>query len=1383
MDTTNVSDPLQQLEAANKTPIADLGPELSDLPSRSVRGVVTITWPYSSVKGTFSFILAEPDYRLRRNKGQVRINLNGAAAKAAGESGLSSSDQVLVSLGGVEWEPEETKKRQSLPGAGIDWQLKISDKLLLQVILAETGETKLISVDHSLPPPEPQQRVATPPADIGRVEDTTTQTLEELTPPSKSLIAKFKDGEYESPAFVKRARMSYGSLFEDGYDIFEDDGGVKGRGRKRTRFGRESGAWKYSSQSPSPEPASPPSRASSSPKPGMTDEGCQTMEIDYFPMELPVPTASFADGVPHSSEPIQSEEHVVHSQHGMVDHGIQGGFDSGWPAPIPTILPPFNPSGVLPSSGAEMPAFQHVHQENDVDDDLQGWDPNLKPIDPPPEGYPPPTEPPPPRPETTAYPPLEPEDEERPISDSSRDHIHYPPSYLEDTHPFSQGQAMEVEHDAFVPEIPTTTSVEPSSWATVNNPSQATAVPHIERFGSAEGDSVENAVVIDESDSDGEPPPPTAAEDTVMSGRADTLEMYEDAEVEDEVDAEYSDDDEPEYDADEMGGDYDTRIYEAPDDDEDDSHDEDLQSHNLEPEFDDGASWEGEGEDAENPDYDSEYDMDEEEEPERPSRTISQSAPQVIDLISSSEGEDEDEDDDESPQPGPSSQVPPRSTYRSPLGMAPPAQAIGPGYSSGGQEEGSEDGEDHEDNYDEEEEEEEEDGHKNDAQSQRSFDGPDSPSPTNNNEGIQSTLEGRGEVKVISDTGDEEEANVPQSAAEGLEILSRTVEGESNANRLAKPEEMQDEEIVDVPSPKVTESTVEHEQIQESVDDELQDAQDDEESVDMVSTVPDAAPEQRHVALDEKKHVETVAPSSPPMTQSFASQAANERKIDLESPTITGPHSQENQLPTPRDTQLVGDIAILDPVTVISMEVDEPDEVNSTEHNTMMDHEESPAIAQLVAVEPTSVVVEDIAEQIEERLIETIPFERQEVPLKDTKEITQHDNLPVSPSISFQTQLDADDMAQTSFTESGHKISIEIETNDDIHSDNEADVSGASISFRSQMEVDEELQASILEYSQDFGSVNTEVTEEYEIGSEPQGREDEIPMEVEPSLKAFRDPSPDLGSQEEERQVSQGPVSTIAQTDMSESSEIDASAQLARAANKSKRNGRQHGVAKNMHAEMRSIPTSVTPTPSLEDSSVQLARASLNKQAQGEEESSSMVAIKRKLTRYLRDQLPDCTQLKILRQHIQKKLDVIAVAMMQPPDPQRAKGGPREFMMSFTITDNSIGPFKVAEVQIYRPHIETLPIVKAGDVVLLRNFKVVSLQGKEFGLRTTDESSWAVFDHEDQPAQIKGPPVEYGEKETTYVALLRAWFNMLDEMARVKLERANKKIIDAGKSK
>ena len=133
MEATRQSELPRQLETAKQTSISDLSPELQGLPTRAIRGVVTITWPYSSVKNTCAFILAEPDFRLRRNKGQVRVNFTGPAAESLRDCGLGGNDEVYLGLDGAEWEPEETTKHQSLPGAWIDWQLRFRNKLILQV--------------------------------------------------------------------------------------------------------------------------------------------------------------------------------------------------------------------------------------------------------------------------------------------------------------------------------------------------------------------------------------------------------------------------------------------------------------------------------------------------------------------------------------------------------------------------------------------------------------------------------------------------------------------------------------------------------------------------------------------------------------------------------------------------------------------------------------------------------------------------------------------------------------------------------------------------------------------------------------------------------------------------------------------------------------------------------------------------------------------------------------------------------------------------------------------------------------------------------------------------------------------------------------------------
>jgi hypothetical protein len=113
------------------TPIAQLNPDLPDQASRVVRGDITITWPYNSVTKTLAFLLAEPDVRLRRTRGQIRIELCGPSAKAATDCGLGAGDELLFNLEGAEWAKDVSPG--GIPGARVEWQLRFSQKLVLQV--------------------------------------------------------------------------------------------------------------------------------------------------------------------------------------------------------------------------------------------------------------------------------------------------------------------------------------------------------------------------------------------------------------------------------------------------------------------------------------------------------------------------------------------------------------------------------------------------------------------------------------------------------------------------------------------------------------------------------------------------------------------------------------------------------------------------------------------------------------------------------------------------------------------------------------------------------------------------------------------------------------------------------------------------------------------------------------------------------------------------------------------------------------------------------------------------------------------------------------------------------------------------------------------------
>lgn len=131
MGDSDDADVASKLSTATPTTIAGLSPDLP--PNSRVQGVATIIWPFSLVKGTFAFILAEPDFRLRLKHGQVRINFTGLAAAAVGNCGLESQDEIELALHGAKWSEATTNRRQSVSGADIDYQITLSEEVALKV--------------------------------------------------------------------------------------------------------------------------------------------------------------------------------------------------------------------------------------------------------------------------------------------------------------------------------------------------------------------------------------------------------------------------------------------------------------------------------------------------------------------------------------------------------------------------------------------------------------------------------------------------------------------------------------------------------------------------------------------------------------------------------------------------------------------------------------------------------------------------------------------------------------------------------------------------------------------------------------------------------------------------------------------------------------------------------------------------------------------------------------------------------------------------------------------------------------------------------------------------------------------------------------------------
>lgn len=130
MESSNSA--LALLESTSHIPIAELSPNVPEPSTKAIKAIVTLTWPYSSATGSVAFLLSEPDFRLRRSRGQVRVLFAGSSAKRVAKSSIASGDEVVLCLDGVEWIQDDGNI--STPGRGIEFELRFTERVLLKVI-------------------------------------------------------------------------------------------------------------------------------------------------------------------------------------------------------------------------------------------------------------------------------------------------------------------------------------------------------------------------------------------------------------------------------------------------------------------------------------------------------------------------------------------------------------------------------------------------------------------------------------------------------------------------------------------------------------------------------------------------------------------------------------------------------------------------------------------------------------------------------------------------------------------------------------------------------------------------------------------------------------------------------------------------------------------------------------------------------------------------------------------------------------------------------------------------------------------------------------------------------------------------------------------------
>ncbi|KAF7561304.1 hypothetical protein G7046_g2835 [Stylonectria norvegica] len=1612
------SRPAHELLHSNEpTPIAQLCPDISDQTTRILDGTLTIVWPFSVVSKSIAFILAERDFRLRRERGQVRIKFRGAAATAIAESGVAGGDDIRLSLGGVRWEKNETQTQ--LAGSTLEWQLEFTNRLLLNVRKTDSDDVKLIEVDV------PDAEVAAINGNTQNTDLVDNQLLNsgvDNTPPQspeRSLPAKRPatedPQEFASPAFIKRARMSYGALYEGGLDIFDESSNKKNKARKRSRFSLPANAWRYSSRSPSPEVDEEPELGSemgeekdasgdhedagvvdvsmSTPsRLAMVDEGCQTIELDFPPSANVQVSAEarFSVPLPYATPTPMPRTKMFETSDAVHDRplGLEAGLGRH-PNSLETGFLGHSPSHVGDGLGFEFTTSQATmypvapdmfaapHAENDIADAVQ----QLGRVD----EYP------------TEF--LD-ADSLHPATVHSHPLLHTQMSDAEQA-PAQTGLSFEADSE-FYPNYPNIPQPQHSGWTIAGSSAYSLEPSHNDRHALVDIPSSPALVEQDAARERNQTPlgnlggevysePLDENEDDYV--RDDALEV-ESEELTSEDEAQYEDG------GDRPGDDYDLRNYDRAHDDDDDLIEEpeqapppekpeievepiDAEYDEVNDESDDGNEEDDESDESNGfgaynmgnsvrglgpsrqPEYgeidgdqegeyysdeedysdeDSDEDEDEEEEKRAPPVPAAAKEPVFISLLSDSE--DDDEPEPQAKQTEPESAPLGRTTEsRSQLDpqLQPELQTIAKeDIRSDIERSPSESREPSEEQKPseplditefpeqarqftrlEDALEIDEENVQEKAQEAR---------PDNTNIETEPS-EASAIVDAAATAPSHQEPRVegptePDSTSQDLfgqspPSSSPEQEGEDDQDTHQRADDGMDVETIDSPG-KTALAPVQVTEVDDEAQDttmELAEARDEVEtaSLDAVSPVDEMNVDEVRDEIRDKVETAPLNAVSPvdemdvdedvgmqPGEEEDATPQVIDDTMEFTTEVLSGADVERSEVGSNDGEEVLSEVKVTELTEVeVSVEIrvtpgsppqssSVPQSLPASAPGTPLAEEavetapekqghgqgqgqtaQSPDATlhetmQLATGEqtaeqgehrPPSHDVEEFAQVDEDEAVE-IPEGNQQLP-PDTPfspPPTQRFQSQPPPKDSYNT--DEAGASQVSNTDSTQDKTKHLPTPGDTQEEVEATTHYPAEPRDSQdleddADPNDQIMAEFLQHSSPVSSRIRQPHENLAAEASPAPNQPghlgahggEPSLEVDPraeqetgqgsddvliSVKPLRsshhrstrssdltnvthaDPSLALAktatsaTQRDDVEDESSPPGTLRVTrsrtadpsdpsiqlakalpqatdeigkgnspqgtlrvTRSKADHTDPSIQLAKAPAASTRSARRQKTPdlppRETRASSRGLQRGETP-----DSVLALLKSPSVAESTAEDENAS--AIKLQLLKSLRTSLPDFLPLKSLRNALNKRTDILAIATTTPPQPHRPKHGPRDYMLTLTLTDPSVAPTSVSVAHIFRPHQASLPIVHAGDVVLLRRFNVVSMKGRGFGIRAGESSAWAVFEKADEEmlAQIKGPPVEYSEQEKVYAEVLRRWWNLLDEKALEKIERANR---------
>lgn len=227
-------------------PISSLVPATPIPSNTGFKALVTLLWPFSSSTGQCALLLADPDFRKRYQRGQVRVRFSGPSARLIGTSKISIGDEIVLCLDGARWVDESVDGGLvRTPGKGVEGELVFKSRLKLAVRKEGQEEHTTLEVDEQdQPSTQRASNDALPSTPIPR--------------PSRRSgfgIDDFSAAVYSSPAFMKRLRLSEGSFGHSPYTpVSEDDDLDTETSRKRRRVSYKNVTeWRFDTREPSPE--------------------------------------------------------------------------------------------------------------------------------------------------------------------------------------------------------------------------------------------------------------------------------------------------------------------------------------------------------------------------------------------------------------------------------------------------------------------------------------------------------------------------------------------------------------------------------------------------------------------------------------------------------------------------------------------------------------------------------------------------------------------------------------------------------------------------------------------------------------------------------------------------------------------------------------------------------------------------------------------------------------------------------------------------------------------------------------------------------------------------------------------------------------------------